>query len=66
MPVNAAVTLNFRDFFTLAPEVVLAVFAETPDLVNHFRPMIRDYMPSNRPSVNGKETRLDIVPVVVT
>ena len=26
MPVNATATLNFRDFFTLAPEVVLAVW----------------------------------------
>ena len=26
MPVNAAATLNFRDFFTLAPEIVLAAW----------------------------------------
>ena len=26
MPVNAALTVNFRDFFALAPEIVLAVW----------------------------------------
>jgi hypothetical protein len=47
-------------------EIVVAVFTETPEPMNHFRPIIGDYMRSDRPLVNRKETALDIVSVMVT